>query len=510
MEIAEWYKLKRYPHIGFPLTIKDYKWVKEYVEDETCIKKHSFLPLIHKCIIQRKFRADVSTLVYNPSGKRKRFIGKPKIRNIYYASHIDSIIFSYYNYLLSDEYEKFIDNKSFKDSIVAYRKIPIFIGSEKNKCNIDFAKSTFEFINDKNDKPLSVIVADVTSFFDNLDHKILKQQWSKILNKITLPEHHYNVYKALTRIKFVESDQLFESYDSQIIVEKGVPDSSYKKQYVREFVKSKNYFKEKNAIAYCTKDEFLNFNLNLVISAFNKVGIPQGSPISATLANVYMLDFDQEVFDKINSIGGMYQRYSDDLIIVCEQQFEDEILYFIRDRIKNLARLEIHEDKTKVYRFDNSFGKFQGFEINEKTKVVNKNKTLEYLGFSYDGQRVLIKTSGFSKFYRSMKKSFKKSTSLALHSKNPDKSLFKSRLYKRFTHRGAKRKLIYRPSSINPAIYERTKKYYWGNYLSYIYKANDAMKTLNKKDTIKKQSNKFWRKFHLLMNFHESRLVSKK
>lgn len=219
-----------------------------------------------------------------------------------------------------------------------------------------------------------------------------------------------------------------------------------------------------------------------------------------------MLEFDQEIFDKVYSIGGFYQRYSDDLIIVCEQEHENEIIQLIRDKVETLVDLKIEPNKTKVFRFEQVKGKFTGFEIDEKTKTPNFNKTLEYLGFSFDGRRVLIKTSGFSKFYRSMKSSFKKSTSLAIHSKNPDKSLFKSRLYKRFTHRGAKRKLIYRPSKADKTVYEKTNEYYWGNYLSYINKANDSMKSINGENYVKRQSRKFWKKFNDLMKFHEARL----
>lgn len=506
METEDWYKLKRYPHIGKPLKLKDYKRIKGYVENEKSIKEHSFLPLIHKCIIKRKYRADTIDVVRNKKGERMRFINKPKIRNIYYASHTDSMVFSYYNHLISEEYKKLIETKNFNDSIVAYRKIPITMGSEKNKCNIDFAKSTFEFIKKNENKKLTAIVADVTAFFDNLDHKILKKQWCKVLNTKTLPDHHYNVFKALTKLRYVEGDQLYNSYRGTMLVERGIPNSSKQKEIKRIEIKSNSYFKEKNAVAYCTKEEFLSNNLNLVISARNKIGIPQGSPISATLANIYMLDFDQEVYHKIEGIGGYYQRYSDDLIIVCEQEHEDEILKFIRDRIKNLAKLEIHPSKTVVYRFEEIDGSFKGFEIDENSKEHNYNKCLEYLGFSFDGQRVLIKDSGFSKFYRSMKRSFKKSTSLAINSKNPDKSLFKSNLYKRFTHRGAKRKLIYRPSKLDPTKYEKTKKYNWGNYLSYIYKANDSMKSINKSDVIKKQGRKFWRNFIFLMELSENKI----
>ena len=51
------------------------------------------------------------------------------------------------------------------------------------------------------------------------------------------------------------------------------------------------------------------------------------------------------------------------------------------------------------------------------------------------------------------------STSLAKNSKNPDRRIFKSRLYKRFTHTGAKRKLIFRPSKEDPKKYIETKEY---------------------------------------------------
>ncbi|RXG21109.1 reverse transcriptase/maturase family protein [Leeuwenhoekiella aequorea] len=509
METVDWFKLKRYPHIGEPLTLKDYNWVKEYVENPEKIKEHSFLPLIHKCIVSRKYRANSSNTDRTKKGERMRIIGKPKVRNIYYASHLDAVVFSYYNHLINKSYEELVITKNFNKSIVAYRKIPVATDSPNNKCNIDFAKSTLEFIKNNKDKKLSVIVADVTSFFDNLNHKTLKKQWSTVLEEKTLPDDHYNVFKALTRLKYVEGDQLFNAYGKTMLVERGVPNSSTCKETKRIAIESNAYFKEKNAIAYCTKKEFLSNNLNLVISANNKKGIPQGSPISATLANIYMLDFDQEVYDKVLEVNGYYQRYSDDLIIICERDNEDEIIKFIRDRIKNIAKLEIHPSKTSVYRFEQIDGVFKGFEIDESTKEHNYNKTLEYLGFSFDGQRVLIKDAGFSKYHRSMKRSFKKSTSLALNSKNPDKSIFKSRLYKRFTHRGAKRRKIYHPSKTDPTKYVETRKYDWGNYLSYVYKANDAMISINKSDAIKYQSRRFWKRFHQLMIFHESKLKKK-
>jgi hypothetical protein len=72
METEKWFKIKKYPHIGLPITIKDYNWVKLYVENSDKVRTHSFLPLIHKVILKRKFRADNTNSNRNPSGKRKR------------------------------------------------------------------------------------------------------------------------------------------------------------------------------------------------------------------------------------------------------------------------------------------------------------------------------------------------------------------------------------------------------------------------------------------------------
>lgn len=503
MELEKWFKLKKYPHIGLPITITDYKWVKEYILNKKKIRKHSFLPLIHKCISQRKFRPDKSRTDKTKTNRRFRIKAK-KDRNIYFSSHIDSLILSYYNSLLVEAYENHIKTKNFNDSIVAYRKIPLFEHSEKNKCNIDFAKSAFGFINKNKAHNLSVIVADITSFFDNLNHKILKRHWTKILNENTLPEDHYNVFKALTNIKYVEGEQLLQSYKNIVWVKRGLENNNDEFEYVKKQVSKSCYFKEKNVVAYCDKKEFLKNNLNLIVSKNNEFGIPQGSPISATLANVYMLDFDQQLFDRVKCIGGYYQRYSDDLIVVCEQRHEDEIIKTLRELIANeeIANLEIQPEKTKIYRFENINSKFTGFEIDETTKTQNLNKALEYLGFSFDGQRALVKTSGYSKFYRSMIKSFKKSASLARNSKNPDKKIFKGRLFKRFTHRGSNRKLIYKPSKDDKSKFVKTKEFNWGNYLSYVDKANYTMKELNQNDCIKRQSRRLWKNFNNLMQAH--------
>jgi hypothetical protein len=47
----------------------------------------------------------------------------------------------------------------------------------------------------------------------------------------------------------------------------------------------------------CVWKVFKNLNL-IIISKNNKLRFHKGSPIGATLANIYILDFDQIVYDK--------------------------------------------------------------------------------------------------------------------------------------------------------------------------------------------------------------------
>jgi hypothetical protein len=297
---------------------------------------------------------------------------------------------------------------------------------------------------------------------------------------------------------------LFRNYKDQIWVKTREENDPKSFDRLQKPIKQKRFLKDNNAIAYCEKTEFLKNSLDLITKSTKTEGIPQGTALSATLANIYMLDFDQEVQDFIDSdsVKGFYQRYSDDLIIVVPRDQQEEAIRRLRSLVDNKVNLEIHPDKTKVYHFQNEDEKFIGFEVDEHTGK-KKNKTLEYLGFDYDGQRVLIKTAGYSKFNRSMKRSFKRGTSLAIHAKTTDDKLHKSSLFKRFTYKGSKRRMVLNGKT-------KTYRYDWGNYLSYVEKANASFKEFNNGDVIKKQSRKSWNRFNKLMKSAEAQIEDSK
>jgi hypothetical protein len=504
---TDWLKFKKYPHIGKPLTKKkDSGWIVQYVTNPDKIGSHKFTPLLHKEIYQRKYRPSKGA-PKNKFGKRQRSVQRPKIRPIFYASHLDSIIYSCYSQKLTKAYEDYIEEQEFNTSAVAYRKIPIIPGKKGNKSNIEFAFETFKFVENNKNRKLSMIVADVTSFFDNLDHRILHKQWKRVLAKESLPNDHYNLYKSLISKRYVNEFDLFNKFKDKLIVKRGVKNDDNKSRL--RFKKVNNFWniKKERVVSYCSKEDFFRDATHLIRVEKNcsfqhkrcrksceLKGIPQGTPMSATLANIYMLDFDDLIYNSAKKHNAFYQRYSDDLIIVCDQKDEKYFNDLIRNSIEELAKLEIQAEKTNIYRYENIDNEYIGGIVNENNKVI-PNKQLEYLGFEYDGKKVMVKTVGFSKFYRSMKKAFRRGVHFATKPNNKNQCLFEERLYRRFTFKGAKRRLIYKPDSNSETGFSKTEEQYWGNYISYLEKANKVMKPINHDDTIKKQYSKFWRNF---------------
>jgi hypothetical protein len=503
--IPDWLKFKRYPHIGYPLTKRnDLGWIISYVKNPKKIESHRFTPLLHKKIYQRKFRPSVDAL--KKDGKRIRTVQEPKQRPIFYASHLDSIIYSYYSDLLTKAYESYLIDKEFGMCAVAYRKIPIVKSKKGNKCNIEFAYDTFKFIEDNKENNLSVIVADITSFFDNLNHRILHSQWKRVLKVDDLPNDHYNIYKSLIYKRYVNELELFNRFKDNLIVERGIPDEPNKIQLKNASVKKIWNLKRERVVSYCSKSDFFSKATDLIRiekpcshqhkkcrQNCNLKGIPQGTPMSATLANIYMLDFDEKIYDIVVDKNAYYQRYSDDLVIVCKQEDETFFYNLIRESIEKLANLDIQPKKTNIYRYSNNLGVFSGGIL--KDGVIESNKQLEYLGFVYDGNKIRVKTVGFSKFYRSMKRAFRRGVHFASKPTNKSHNLFEERLYKRFSYKGAKRRLIYKPNPSSETGFVKSKEQHWGNYLSYLEKANNIMKPINGDDNIKRQYSKFWKNF---------------
>lgn len=501
----DWFKIKRYPHIGLPLNNSDrHKWIEKYVTSPDVVAKHSFLPFIHKTSRVKKFRKDYmpDTGSINEKfkdGKKILRKSSDKKRELFYASHLDSLIFSYYAKLLSDNYESKIKSSEYNlDEVVnAYRSVKV---NPKNvnsscKCNIDFANDVFKYVINYNQEEFAVIAFDISSFFDNLNHNLLREVWVEILGTEKLSPDHFNVFKNITRFSHVDIVDIFEEFKNKIYTRK-INKFGESLEIKQREVDRISFLRNQNAIAFCTKEEFFNLKGKLLQPSKTKklkdgsivkrdFGIPQGSPISSVLANIYLLHFDKTINDFISVNGGIYRRYSDDMVVVCPLKVKDDLSELVYKEIGNY-KLEIQPTKTQVFQFKREKEKLLCGQ--EFDKVVNWNKNFIYLGFEFDGENVLLKSASLSGFYRKMKHTVSRAKHFAnrKYSKN-NGILFKRRIFKKFSYIGAKRtrKYLWNESKKK---FVKTESYNWGNFLSYAYKASRIMV----KNKIKKQTKRHW------------------
>lgn len=464
---SNWLVVKQYPHLDLPVEDNYGKLsLINYISCKDNIAKHSFLPLIRRDIISYPFKK-------NEDAKRKR---TKKVRPITYASHIDSAIFSYYGLHLSEKYERLVFEYDLNDVACAYRSIKCK-SRNGNKCNIDIAKEVFDFIHDKveNGENVAVISFDIKGFYDHLDHKILKRAWMNVMQEKSMPDDEYNVFKNITKYSYVKEDKVFDLFKDRIICKRS---KSYKgEKYVKRKVKHINYLRDKEAIAFCEKKDIEEIRKEKLICRRAKkdnYGIPQGLTISSVLANIYMLNFDHDIYDSIKKSGGLYRRYSDDIIIVCPINEGVKWKLKIIDKIKEY-NLDIELRKTNLYNFRKTYG-----EIICLHEILGSNKKLEYLGFSYDGQKILIKDSGVGKYYNKMHINLRRAEWMASHVNNEYLGkVFENKLIKKFSYAGAhphaknkKNKTDNPEKSQNKR--DKHRKCY-GNYLTYMRKSSMIM-----------------------------------
>ena len=179
-------KVRNYLHFDQK---KSNKKIFEYVSNKEKISEHSFFPTISYFIIEEKISKKQKKILGNKLVINKHsYRQKPRLIN--FPSHIDGNIYAYYSKILELHYSNYLVSNQLESNVIAFRKITENIGSNKKRslCNIDFAKKVFDFIHEKNN--CFVLCLDISGFFDNLDHDILKSNWSKLLQEKKLPKDH--------------------------------------------------------------------------------------------------------------------------------------------------------------------------------------------------------------------------------------------------------------------------------------------------------------------------------
>lgn len=358
MNLQEWKnkngKGRNYAH--FDQKVSLYR-VWNYISDPRAVAMHGFYPFIHYTLSFVKYSKEIGR--------------KPKIREIAYSAHIDRYIFQYYGYKLNQFYNNRVKHDNIDDVAIAYR-------DNLHKSNLHFAKNAIDFI--KNKGECYVLIGDFTNYFDSLDHKYLKEMLCDLLDVRQLPPDYYAVFKNITRYSTWDLEELLKLY--------GLEND---RDGLRQF----------NQLDIALPlDEFKRLKNKFVTPHKDQFGIPQGSAISAVLSNVYMLKFDKKIYDFVLERQGLYMRYSDDFIVILPSKGLKEFgqdFSFIKSAINLIPQLKLEPEKTQIYRYNEET--LQNCNADLICGSKNGKNIINYLGISFDGQKVSLRDKTVSKYY---------------------------------------------------------------------------------------------------------------
>lgn len=327
------------------------------VTDPERVARHSFYPFLG-------FTMETMRIKKNEDGGLDL---NPKPRAIKLAAHMDAAICLHYGAILKEPYESQVRELGLGPCVTAFRR-----QEESGRNNIYFANEVFEYI--QSHRPCVALGLDVSKFFDRLDHGVLKERWAATLGVERLPPDHFALCKYITRFAWVDRDKAF----SAVGISRHNPRP-----------------KDCHRLRICSAEQFrtqIREGGLIWKNPKEGKGIPQGSPISALLSNIYMLEFDRVMLEATNHVGGLYRRYCDDILLVVPPQAEDETYRIAGEGIRRLG-LNLNVDKELIVSFPAGYGQH-----------AEGGKSLQYLGFEFNGRQKLIRGSSLVRYYGKMRR----------------------------------------------------------------------------------------------------------
>jgi hypothetical protein len=386
-------KDRKYVHFDLPLSEAERKSLCPTRADYL---GNSFWPLIGYTSEERRARKD-------DAGK---LTFEKKERPIKFGSHRDAALLEFYAKSLSQDYEHQLGGCTFATSILAYRS---GIGN-----NIDHSKSLFDEIRLR--KNCVAIAMDISGFFDHIRHSVLYEQLKCVRNTSQLDIVDYKIFRRMTRFEWVESDHLMARLGSRY-------GRSGRICYPKDF---RNYVRG-------TKP-------SVVMRNPHDFGIPQGTPLSGLYANISLFEFDSAMTKYVESMGGSYRRYSDDLAFLLPEAIDAS--KFVEQVGLKLGAVGLSASSSKTH-----ISRFHGHG-----RQISSDKPFQYLGFTFDGRQTLVRQSSLNRYYSKMSAGIRAKVRAAHRQGIPSDQIFMRQLFMRYTHFGRARnfpRYVYRAAVIH-------------------------------------------------------------
>lgn len=338
MKRLSWFRPRGYPHFDAPVGVE---WSLNI--SPAFVSRHSWSPLIHRLKEVKR---------YKPKLQKTEL----KKRDIMFASHRDASILAKYSADIVRRLDAWYAEAGLEHTVIAYRSL--------GKSNYHFAAVVQEYV--RTHDPVTVLCFDVTGFFDNISHPKLKKKLKWLLELDELPDDWLKVFRAVTKYRRVEQADL-----------KANP--VFVSRMLRKRVRT----------PIATMEELVASGIN-IHKNLNKYGIPQGTPISASMSNLYMVELDQKLKAEAERRSALYQRYSDDMLVACHPDQADELEAIIMAAVREEA-LEVQTAKT------------------ERCVLAGSQRdTFQYLGYHLGYVDAQVRPGSMSKQWRSAKRAIRK------------------------------------------------------------------------------------------------------
>lgn len=222
---------------------------------------------------------------------------------------------------LTNKYLTSIFDDLFLDNSTAFRQR---IGNRRSPKHHDTIKEIKDYRLLNIDQPLYVAECDIKKFFDSVYHSIILQRYRELKNE--LYENGVIINKFAETIFY--SYLHCYSFNGEVWIKNN--DTNY---WIRN---NKNIESQ-----FGWSDHLVSkFNRNEI--GTEKIGIPQGGPLSGLIANILMHNVDKRII----ALGGanvVYKRYCDDMIIIHKNAIVCQVLFNAYKQALQENLLEQHE-----------------------------------------------------------------------------------------------------------------------------------------------------------------------